>query len=406
MPSRRVSTRREIVRGTAISIGIGLGIALLMFVAAPGFFGPRIFLHGALVGLFVYAACLLLQEALAEGIAKLSPRLQKVALGLVYFAGGNLGWFAATLIARELALVHPRVFSIGATFILINGLVAVVIGFLFYGFEVLRQRLAASAEKLKASELAEKELQLARSIQSRLLPSERLAGEGYRLAARNLPARYVAGDFYDVFRLGGASVGLAVADVSGKGIGASLVMASVKAVLPLLASGKSVEQTLQALNEKLHGELAAREFVALAYARYDPEAGEIEIANAGLPDPYRLRAGGAPEPLSVPGPRLPLGVKRGVPYRSLRVALAPGDRVLVLTDGLPEAPTPSGDPLGYESLVALLPSDREEPGASLEGLLERVRRATSPNLEDDWTVLLLEHAGDASGQADGARAAP
>jgi sigma-B regulation protein RsbU (phosphoserine phosphatase) len=199
-----------------------------------------------------------------------------------------------------------------------------------------------------------------------------------------------------VFRLGGSSLGLAVADVSGKGIGASLIMASVKAVLPLLAAGRSVEQTLQALNAKLSSELSAREFVALAYARYDPVRGEIEIANAGLPDPYLLRERGRPEPLSVPGPRLPLGLKSQVAYRSLSVPLSARDRVLFLTDGLPEAPTPNGDPLGYESLFELLPSDREEPGVSLDGLLERVRRATSHQLEDDWTVLLLEHAGGAA----------
>ena len=73
--------------------------------------------------------------------------------------------------------------------------------------------------------------------------------------------------------------------------------------------------------------------------------------------------------------------------------LSVGDRVLFLTDGLPEAPTSRGEPLGYEALGLLLPADGHAPGRSLDDLLDRVRHATSEVLEDDWTVLLLEHKG-------------
>ena len=277
--------------------------------------------------------------------------------------------------------------------LVVNGIVAVVIGFLFYGFGVMRQRLQDNVAQLKEHEFAQKELQLARSIQSRLLPSPEIEGDGYQLAARNLPARFVAGDFYDAFHLEGGLFGVAVADVAGKGMGASLIMASAKASLPLIAASRSTEATLRFLGDKLTGELGPREFVALADARYDPVAGTLELSNAGLPDPYLLREGSVPFALSVPSARLPLGLRLGVAYESLHVTLLPGDRVLFLTDGLPEASTSPGEPLGYEALGRLLPIDGHAPGQSLDELLERVRRATSESLEDDWTVLLLEHKG-------------
>jgi len=158
--------------------------------------------------------------------------------------------------------------------------------------------------------------------------------------------------------------------------------------------------------------------VALALARFDPAGGRLELANAGLPDPYLLAPGRPPAPLAVPGPRLPLGVRHDVEYRSLALRLEPGERLLLFTDGLAEAPAAGGEPLGYGALAALLAADgseggegggggegvrggggagrdvrddvRESPLVWIDRLLERVRAATQPLLEDDWTALVLE----------------
>jgi sigma-B regulation protein RsbU (phosphoserine phosphatase) len=224
------------------------------------------------------------------------------------------------------------------------------------------------------------------------LPPQEISGEGYRISARNLAARFVAGDFYDAFPLSDGALGIAVADVSGKGMGASLIMASVKAVLPFIAEGCRAAETLTRLNHKLHGELAPREFVALAFARFEPQTGAFELANAGLPDPYLLHRDGTLAALGVPGPRLPLGARSEVAYESLTVSVSPRDRVLFFTDGLPEAPTASGEPLGYEVLARLVPvaANAETPGELLDSLFTSVRQATRPILEDDWTALLLE----------------
>jgi sigma-B regulation protein RsbU (phosphoserine phosphatase) len=153
-----------------------------------------------------------------------------------------------------------------------------------------------------------------------------------------------------------------------------------------------VDETLTRLNRRLVQELSRREFVALAFGRFEPASGRLALANAGLPDPYLLRRGTAAAELVVPGPRLPLGALPEVAYQSLELTLEPGDRVLWLTDGLPEAQTAEGEPLGYEQLAAMLAAAGSDgaPAAWLDRLLAAVRAATRSGLDDDWTALLLE----------------
>ena len=395
MVDKEESRRRwvsGISRNAAISAAIGLAFVFLVCASRPLLWSWRLALWGAVGGVLVYAFCHGLDSLVGDRIRKWKI-LPDAAAGVpLYFVGGTIGFLAATGLLRAAGLM-PFTLSAGdlRLSLAISGGVSIFIGLLFYSFHVLKDRLETSVARIKEQEFAEKELELARSIQSRLLPPEELSGAGYRVAARNLPARFVAGDFYDVFRLSDGSLGVSVADVSGKGIGASLIMASVKAVLPLIAEGRGAAATLTELNRRLSRDLAPREFVAMAYARFDPAGGGLEIANAGLPDPYLLEPGVAVETLWVPGPRLPLGARAEIEYRSLAVRLPPGARLLLLTDGLPEATTAAGDPLGYDALAGLVSRlDGGPPGRALDLLFASVREATRPTLEDDWTALLLE----------------
>ena len=242
-----------------------------------------------------------------------------------------------------------------------------------------------------AQELGRRELELARDVQRRLLPPSEVDGPGWQIAARCVPARVVAGDFYDILRHDDGSVDVVVADVAGKGFAASLIMASVKAMLPFVTANTDVAQSLTELNARLADELGRGEFVALTLARYRPERSTVELANAGAPDPYLVRHGQAPKPLSVPGPRLPLGARKQVTYSSRTSEITSESRLFMLTDGLPEARERSGEPLGYEALEQMLAEipAQEPPSAWLAEFFDQVQRRTARTPEDDWTATLL-----------------
>ncbi len=393
MAAQPTSLWREGLRHLILPAAIGFGVGCLLALGnRPGTRWISL-LYGLFVGVGI--------SLIARGLARLlDVRLEPLTGGrraaahtVLFFFSGALAWILAGLLINALFGLRLPIFSrVNLISIGITVVLAITVGLAFVSFERMQARLAESVARLKEVEFAERELQLARDLQSRLLPPPEIAGEGYRVAARNLAARVVAGDFYDVFRLADGAVGLTVADVAGKGMAASLIMASAKARLPLLAADCPAEETLRALNRTLAAELSPREFVALAFVRYDPEQGTATLVNAGLPDPYLLRTGEPPLPLVVPGPRLPLGARSEVAYQALAVRLQPGDRILMLTDGLAEAPTSNGEPLGYPALASLLAAgaDAATPLAWIDALLDRIRTVTQPALEDDWTALLLE----------------
>jgi hypothetical protein len=374
----------EYLRGTLISAGVAAGIVYLVTVEQSGWFHWGALGYGALTGVLAYAFCTGLAWQFRNWLGR--TRVPRLARAGLYFVGGVAAWLAANEIARALGLVKVHLTPRGlTTYLPVAGAISLLVGLLFYTYGVLQDRLRKSVERLKEAEFAEKELELARAIQQRILPPPELSGEGFRISARNLPARFVAGDFYDFFRLPDGALGVVVADVAGKGMGASLIMATVKAVLPFLAAERSVEETLREANRSLKPRLEAREFVALAYARYEPETGAFTVANAGMPDPYWIRADGSVRAIGAPGPRFPLGVRPEVAYESIAGVLAPGENLLFVSDGLPEAPLPDGEPLGYERFEAILARN-----ASPDALCDAVRAATGPVLADDWTVLVLE----------------
>ena len=143
---------------------------------------------------------------------------------------------------------------------------------------------------------------------------------------------------------------------------------------------------MTALNKTLEDQLERREFVAMVYCRFDTVTGETEIVNAGMPDPFLLTADGLVSTLSFDGDRLPLGAMRGTSYSATRIRLAPGDRLLLFSDGLPEASS-GGEPIGYERVEAMVRSS-----ASVDELLEQLRRIDGVSIDDDLTVVMLQRS--------------
>ncbi len=377
-------------RWTFTSIAVGIILISAFRLGADRRPSVRLLIGGAIVGLCIYASSVFFQGLLGHHLDKIRQPFQAPIRVLFMVFAGFLGWVAGFILSALIVTGRPMLGDVigpdTRSLLLIVIAITLLISTLAHGYEELRRRLTASVEKLKEREFAEKELEVAREIQSRLLPPPFIEGDGFAITARNMPAHYVAGDFYDVLRHDDGSVGIVIADVSGKGLGASLIMASVKAVLPFVAGG-SVESTLSELNQRLASQLGKREFVALAYARFHPVTGKLQIANAGMPDPYIISNGSA-LPISVAGERLPLGARRDTQYDSKEVQLQRGDRFFLISDGIPEASRANGEPLGYEALREML-TGIPDGGEWIDNVLDRVRSQVQ-GIDDDWTAVVLE----------------
>jgi hypothetical protein len=383
MPATGSVTWRHVI---TIGVPVLIGSAFIAYVLSGFRFHARSLTLGALIGLACYLAGML-GEMLFHKWFEAKPEAWWRRAG-VYFVASQIAWPLAMIVGIRLLWGPANIrFPRGVFIVAVSlGLAGTAIGLGVQTYERMKDRLSRSIEELKEREFAEKELNLARELQARMLPAPDIAADGYRITGRNFAARYVAGDFYDVFRFADGAIGVAVADVAGKGLAASLIMASVKAVLPLLASTRTIDEGMMALNEKLSGELSKREFVALSLARYEPASGRLIVANAGLPDPYVVRRSGDVTAVEVPGPRLPLGLKKSVAYQKTEVLLERGDALMMFSDGLPEATIAGGEQIGYDGLLRIV----RESGARADEILSRIHAVEAGAREDDQTLVMIE----------------
>ena len=186
----------------------------------------------------------------------------------------------------------------------------------------------------------EQELEVARLIQQNFLPKQLPELSGWQVAAYYQPAREVGGDFYDVIPLAGGQVGFVIGDVTDKGVPAALVMAATRSVLRASAQ-RLIEPgaVLERVNEHLCPDMPAKMFVTCLYGVLDPTTGRFRFANAGHDLPYVKTALGSVE-LRARG--MPLGLMTGMKYEERETLLAPGDSLLLHSDGIVEAHDPTG----------------------------------------------------------------
>ena len=249
-------------------------------------------------------------------------------------------------------------------------------------------------------ERLEEELRLAREIQERLLPQELPAVEGVELAALALPSRFVAGDYFDVFPLDADRLLFAVADVSGKGIPASLLMANLQACLHVLRASLAggtldLAEATGRVNSVIHHNTGLTTFITFFWGVYDRRDGRVRYVNAGHNPPLHVRRAGLVERLDEGG--VLLGVLDGAPYAQGETALAPGDALVLFTDGVTEAwsALDADDEYGEERLLAMVRAHRAEPAqAILDAVRADVRAFTAGGpLDDDLTLLVLKRTG-------------
>jgi len=182
----------------------------------------------------------------------------------------------------------------------------------------------------------EKELLIARDIQQKLLPDEIPHIAGFDIAGINLPSRQVGGDYFDYIRIDDHRFGLAIADVSGKGVPASLLMSNLHAALhSLILSKVDISDIAGRVNNLIQAHTAFDKFITFFYAEVDTEAKTLTYVNAGHNPPYLYHSDGSSRILDKGG--VILGMMPDMPYETETVPLQKGDLVFMFTDGVSEA---------------------------------------------------------------------
>lgn len=258
----------------------------------------------------------------------------------------------------------------------------------------VRSLLRARAWSEAVRETMDRELAVARSIQVGILPrdlSPVTLETGLDVAARLEPAQQVGGDLYVALRTAPDEVFVAVGDVSGKGIPASLFMAVTVTLLRTLArQGLSPHEVLARVNDELVEQNAGDLFVTLVCARIALGSGRAEVASAGHPAPILVAPGTSPRrPFTTSG--LVAGFRAGEAYESDVGTLAPGEMLVFFSDGIPEAWSASGEAFGQERLVDLLATKAgHEAREVVDAVIDAVHaHAAGTSQSDDITVLAL-----------------
>ena len=245
-------------------------------------------------------------------------------------------------------------------------------------------------EEEQALHRVEQELETARSIQQRLLPTAPPSIPGYDIAGMSLAARQVGGDYFDFISMADGMTGLCVADVSGKGITAALLMAVVQATIrgqSLVNS--SMAERLEVSNRLIHQSTPADKFVTMFYAALDAENHRLHYSNAGHNPPFLIPRVGEPRVLGAGGPVL--GVLPHFKFEESTIDLEVGDLLVIFTDGFSEAINPAMEEFGEERLLEAARSLTNLPAQELlDTLGEEVRKfcGSEPQF-DDMTIMAV-----------------
>lgn len=276
---------------------------------------------------------------------------------------------------------------------------------------LLRARVGSCLEKnrLREAERArarrmQKDLEVGARIQRDFLPESLPHVPGYELAARFEPAREVGGDFYDAFRLTDGRVALVLGDVCDKGVGAALFMALFRSLIRAVSGSQMGERSADVMETQvLHAVTVTNDYIANTHGRtnmfatlfvgaLDPATGIVAYVNGGHEPPRVLAAGGGVRLLLPPtGPAV--GMLPEIPFTAGRCSLAPGETLVVLTDGVTESRAPDGALFGDDATDALLSTTVASADTLLQTLLDAVHaHAAGEPAADDVTLLAVRRA--------------
>ncbi|NUM45282.1 MAG: SpoIIE family protein phosphatase [Anaerolineales bacterium] len=267
--------------------------------------------------------------------------------------------------------------------------------------EQLRAKIAAleaAQAELAVKERLEREMELARNVQQNVLPRTFPQFSGYQFAAGYVPARFVGGDFYDVIDLGDGKFGLAIADVSDKGMPAALYMTLTRSLLRAEAYRQTSPRAVLARVNDLLMELGTPTmFVTVFYAVLDTTSRGLVYARAGHDRPLLVRGNAL---IELSGRGTPLGFLETPDFHlsEEEIALEPGDRLVLFTDGMTDVLCGDGGLMAHQHFRGLLPSLQDHtPEAFCAAIFERLTSVQGDNEQfDDMALLVLGVDGAAN----------
>jgi len=260
---------------------------------------------------------------------------------------------------------------------------------------------ARLTDRVVEQETLRRDIALASDVQRRLLPDAPPRTESADFAAVSVPARRIGGDYYDFVELRDRDLGIALADVSGKGVAAALIMSVVQASLRIISSEGDVPppRLVARLNEFVYRSTPASKYATFFYAQFDEKRRQLRYVNAGHNAPYLLRAGRAStgdsaspeiEQLSVGGTVVGMFPEMG--YEEATVELCPDDILLAFTDGVPEAHNPENEEFGEDRLQLLLRQTAHLPADEISARISAEMKNWIRDAEqyDDLTFIVMK----------------
>lgn len=258
-----------------------------------------------------------------------------------------------------------------------------VLGVLLYRLQL---QLQASRRELARKEA---ELSIALEVQRALFPRRLPQGGGLEFSAVCIPAGGISGDYYDVIQLPDGRLIFAIADISGKGISAAIIMANLQAVLRFLApTGQAPSEVCRKLNQHLHQVTDASKFATFFYAEWRPAERRLSYVNAGHNAPLLLGNG---RRLRLDQGGMPLGMFPMSEFKAGEVFLEPEEILVLYSDGITEAARADGEEFGDSRLELLVEANSRKPLREIQQLIvDRVHEWVPKEQEDDMTLVLVK----------------
>jgi sigma-B regulation protein RsbU (phosphoserine phosphatase) len=253
------------------------------------------------------------------------------------------------------------------------------------------------AERLEKERGTAREMEIAREVQARLLPQTAPLLRTLECAARCIQARSVGGDYYDFLRLGPDHLGIVLADVSGKGVHAALLMANLQAQLRSHAAAGAMDpiEVMRQVNRMLRESTGAEHFATLFFGIYDDRTRRLRYVNCGHNPPILLAAGG--EVSRLPATATVVGTFEKWDCSAGEAEIASGDVLAIYSDGITEAPK-GEEEYGEERVIDELRACREMPAeAIVRSILGSVQAFSAGTQADDLTLVVAKALADRAG---------